>query len=534
MNKEFRPTVDLTQTPTVEKALFDDQSLYRIVVGPVGSGKTYSFLSTEIMRIAMAQHVFPGTETSDRAGVRRSRFAIIRNTTPELRSTTIKTWLELWNENAVGPLIYSSPITHRIYVPPTATVPGVEAEVMFLGLDRPADIAKAKSLEVTAVAFNEISELPVEIVRYIRRRVGRFPPKRSGVEAVRPCVIGDSNATDEDHWLAQWANEPQKNFAVYRQPPAVVEVQNEKGRWKCVEHLPRLYGMEFDDGDVIRGAGRSWAVNPFAENLNNLRSNYYQDQIAGATLAEIQRDLQAKWVYVQDGKPCIPGYQDDYHSADDVPILSGVPLDIGIDIGGGTLNPAAVIGQRTSRGGWLIHTEVVGTDLGVESFIPMLKMGISDLGDDDLKIGAVWGDPAGEKGDEYYNTAVFDHLRRQGNFPVRAAPSNDPQLRIEAIENAANRILDQKPALMIHKRCRRLRKALSGGWHFRRMQVSGAEARYQDRPYKNHPDSDLGDACGYLMLGGGEHRRLTKGQSAAQQLPSGRTHQAKIEFDVFG
>lgn len=529
---EFRPTVDLTHAPTVEEALFDDDSLYRFVIGPVGSGKSYTFLSTEIMRIAMMQHVFPGTECSNTAGIRRSRFAIIRNTTPELKTTTIKTWTELWQEDAVGPVVYSSPITHRIMVPATPEVPGLDIEVLFLGLDRPADIAKAKSLEVTAIAINEVSELPVEIVRYMRRRVGRFPPKRSGIEAVRPCVICDSNATDEDHWLAQLADNPPQGFAVYRQPPAVLEVEKKGQKWICKEVDPRFKGKSFPAGKVIEGAGRYWVVNPQAENLANLRTNYYEDQIAGATLAEIQRDLQAKWVYVQDGKPCIPGYEDDFHSSNDVPLLKGVPLQIGVDIGGGTLNPAAVIAQRNSRGGWLIHAECVGPDMGVENFVQLMKAEISDIAPQH-EISALWGDPSAEKGDEYYNTAVFDHLKR-AHFPARAAPSNSPELRIEAIESAANRVIDGKPALMIHKRCKRLRKALSGGWHFRRMQVSGGEARYQDKPFKNHPDSDLGDAAGYLLLGGGEHRRLTRGQTAAQQLPAGKTHQAKIDFDVFG
>lgn len=532
MAKIFRPQIDLTHAPTVERAIFDEESLYRIVIGPVGSGKTFTFISTEIMRIAMMQHVFPGTETSNTAGVRRSRFAIIRNTSPELKATTIKTWTELWDEEAVGPVVYSSPITHKINVPATRTTPGLEVEVMFLGLDRPADIAKLKSLEVTAVACNEISELPVEVVRYIRRRVGRFPPKRLGIEAVRPCVIGDSNAVDEDHWLAQMCDNPPQGFSFYRQPPAVLEVEKKGDKWICKEKsYPEHYGKEFDAGVVIDGAGRQWVVNPKAENLANLRKNYYEDQIAGATLAEIQRDLQAKWVYVQDGKPCIPGYNDDFHSSDDVPILKNVPLQIGIDIGGGTLNPAAIIAQRNSRGGWLVHGECIGTNMGVKNFVKVIQAELAEIAPDH-EILTMWGDPAGEKGDEYYNTAVFDHLRRDGNFPVRGAPSQEIDLRIEVVESAASRWIDGKPALMINKRCKRLRKALSGGWHFRRMQVSGGEARYQDKPFKNHPDSDLGDAAGYLLLGGGEHRLLTKGLRAGQ-LPAGQTHQAKIDFDIF-
>ena len=42
-----------------------------------------------------------------------------------------------------------------------------------------------------------------------------------------------------------------------------------------------------------------------------------------------------------------------------------------------------------------------------------------------------------------------------------------------------NRLIDGKPGLLVDKRCQRLRKALSGGYHFKRVQISGGE-RYRD------------------------------------------------------
>jgi hypothetical protein len=49
-------------------------------------------------------------------------------------------------------------------------------------------------------------------------------------------------------------------------------------------------------------------------------------------------------------------------------------------------------------------------------------------------------------------------------------------------------------------------------------------------PNKNM-SSHCGDAYGYLMLGGGEHRSLTRGGYTARD--DGKVHVANSEFDVF-
>jgi hypothetical protein len=72
-----------------------------------------------------------------------------------------------------------------------------------------------------------------------------------------------------------------------------------------------------------------------------------------------------------------------------------------------------------------------------------------------------------------------------------------------------------------------LKKALSGGYHFRRMQVSGGE-RYKDTPNKNE-HSHVGDAYMYLVLGGGEYKQLTRGNN-----PKFKQTTANMDFDIFG
>lgn len=508
----FCPDFNFMGSPTLWEFFADNESFVRCIPGPVGSGKSTACCA-EIMRIAMAQDVDPSTKT------RRSRFLIVRNTRPDLKSTTIQTWLEWFPEESCGPLVYSSPITHRI------KTGELDIEIYFLPLDKPVDVRKIRSLEVTAAWVNEASEVPKAIIDMIRRRVGRFPRRQGKFEAKRACLILDYNAPDEDHWLAGFhLREKPAGWAFFRQPPAVLETDCDG---LCIEADPRYKGLQFDK--PIHWRGHYWVVNPQAENLNNLRKTYYQDSIAGSSIDQIRRDLQAKYVYVQNGKPVIPDYNDELYASATLNVLQGIPLTLGLDIGGGTLHPAAVIAQRHPRGTWLILAEIVAAGMGINRFVAQIAETCNTLFPN-MKIGEVWGDPAGAKRDELYEMAIFDHLRKRG-LNAQPVESNDPSLRIEAIVRPLSRLIDGRPGILIHHRCTTLRKALSGAWHYKRIQAAGDE-RFVEKPNKNHPYSDIGDALGYLLMGGGETQALRQGQEGGfTQLMAPFT--AKTEFDVF-
>ncbi len=83
--------LDFSESPTVWDFL-NDNSFVRGLLGPVGSGKTYASLA-EVMLRAVKQPPSPVDN------VRYTRFAVIRNSYPELRTTTIKTWQEIFPEN---------------------------------------------------------------------------------------------------------------------------------------------------------------------------------------------------------------------------------------------------------------------------------------------------------------------------------------------------------------------------------------------------------------------------------------------------
>jgi hypothetical protein len=68
----------------------------RGIRGPLGSGKSTG-CSVEILRRSQMQQPSPD-------GVRRTRWAVIRNSYPELKSTTIRTWQE-WCPATYGTML---------------------------------------------------------------------------------------------------------------------------------------------------------------------------------------------------------------------------------------------------------------------------------------------------------------------------------------------------------------------------------------------------------------------------------------------
>jgi hypothetical protein len=93
---------------------------------------------------------------------------------------------------------------------------------------------------------------------------------------------------------------------------------------------------------------------------------------------------------------------------------------------------------------------------------------------------------------------------------VAPAPTNDFVRRREAVAGLLSRMtMTARPALVVDPACLTLRKALGGGYCYRRLQVGG-EARFKDVPDKNR-FSHVADALQYLCVGEGEDRTAIHG-----------------------
>ena len=497
--------LDFRTSPTVWKFL-QSNAFVRGLVGPVGSGKSYA-CAAEVMLRAIKQ------KPSPKDGIRRTRFAIVRNSYPMLRTTTLKTWAELFPENVWGRMHWSPPITHHIKLPSRGDAAGVDCEVIFLALDQPKDVRKLLSLELTGAWVNESRELPKSIIDGLTHRCGRYPVKSDGGPTWRGIWM-DSNPCDDDHWifrLAEGGEAPGGKYPwkFWRQPPGVLEIPEAD-----LPENPEYNGF-------VSGAGKWWMLNPNAENIPHLPAGYYEQLVGGKTLDWIRCYARGEYTYVQEGKPITPEYDDDLMSFDGLQFDPALPLQIGLDFG---LTPAAVFGQRNGFGQWKILHELVTFDMGLERFSNQLKAELDTVFPDAEVM--IWGDPAGNQRDQIFEVTAFEHLKSIGML-ARPTHTNDWKTRREAMAAPMIRFVEKKPGLVVDKKCNRLRKSLAGGYHFSRVSMGAGQERFRDVPNKNE-HSHVGDAFGYLLLGGGEHKRMTR-------RPMGLTRPAvaQLDFQVF-
>lgn len=483
----FTPNLNLDHAPTIVNFM-RDRSDIRIIKGPVGSGKTTG-LCFAVLQIALMQ------ERSPRDGVRYTRPVILRNTYAELKTTTIQTWKENFPEDAFGRIGGTPPISQHIKIPGE-----LDCEIFFLAMDQPKDVRKLLSLNVSHIYWNEMREFQEDIVLAGWDRVGRFPNRsadKHGVECTYPCMIGDTNPPDEDHWMYEWefgGPEDQngerilKSLKFFNQPGAVIDVTKEAHKHE----------------NVIQAAGRQYIVNPKAENVPNLPTKYYEKKLPFNNKERIQVYYESKYGVVGHGKPVCPEYNDESMSVENLPVLKDRPLIICADVGGGTLSPSALIFQRHPRGTLLFHAEIVCFDMGNEEFCNQINQTLAELFPG-REIEEGFGDPAGITKDEIFETVVFHFMRSKG-IPIKGAPTNDIKVRIEALRAPMTRLIDGKPGILIHKRCKVFRAGLAGKWVYRRLQVAGAE-RYADKPDKGKY-SHVCDAGGYGCLGTGEYQAI--------------------------
>jgi len=472
-----------------------DDTFFRGIRGPVGSGKSVG-CCIEVFRRALQQK-------PNKDGIRRSRWAIIRNTNPQLRTTTIKTWLDWFPEDDWGRFHWSVPYTHWI------KQADLELEVIFLALDRPEDVKKLLSLELTGIWINEAREVPKSIIDACTMRVGRFPSMREGGPSWHG-VIADTNAPEEDHWWPIMSGEvPVPDHIPMEQARMLVKPDN----WSFYVQPAGMVEEQNDNGSVI-----DYKPNNKAENAKNMLKSYYPNLIRGKTKSWIDVYVMNRLGSIQEGKPVYPSFLSETHIAkEEIPIADGVPLYIGIDFG---LTPAAVFGQKV-RGRWFIQSEIVAIDMGIVRFAELLRQEIATrFGNLEVNI---YGDPAGDFRAQTDESTPFQILRGAGlkAFP---APSNSVDLRLESVSASLNKMVEGKPAFLIDRRCASLIKGFEGGYSYKRMEVSGE--RYADKPDKNMY-SHIHDALQYLMLGAGEGRNLISGQKQA------RSFNARVDFDVF-
>lgn len=234
----MREAITYTAPPTVGRFLGSNKRV-RAIVGPLGSGKS-SGCVVDIPKRARCQKPWQGK--------RHTRFAVVRNTYRELEDTTRKTF-EQWMPPGWGEW-REKDFTFHI------EVQDMVSDVLFRALDKPRDVKKVLSLDLTGCYFNELREIAKSVFGGMRGRVGRYPSMAEGGPTWYG-IWGDSNPWAATSWQYEMfnVNRPE-GFELFEQPDA---------------------------------------LGPGAENIENLVPGYYADLCLGMDQEWVDEYVHAKY-----------------------------------------------------------------------------------------------------------------------------------------------------------------------------------------------------------------------------------------------
>ena len=436
------------------------------IMGPLGSGKT----------VQSCQKLFEGMcrQEPNSQNIRPSRWYAVRNTYSDLLTTTIKDWLELYSELGKYSEGNKKPPTHTLdFDLEDGTT--VNAELVFIALDRPDAVKKLRGAQVTGFWLNEMKELPKAIVDMADLRHGRYPSMAAGgVNCTWHGMIGDTNAPDDDHWYYELAEELKpKEWRFHKQPGGLLK-----------------------DGD-------GYKVNEHAENIHNLPKDYYLKGMEGKAKDWINVNLCNEYGVVMSGKPVYPEYVDSVHCMkEEYKPRKDLPIILGQDYG---RTPACTFMQfDPAMGRYIGFDEFLAENMSAVLFAPELKAYI-DRNYAGFEFAVGGGDPSGQSKGQATEQTPFKIMWKHG-INVQPTHTNDPDIRRASLVNNLTRLcMDGKPAFLISPKCKMWRKGLAGGFCYKRVQVAGDE-RYKDEPDKNKY-SHVCEAGEYGLMSAGEGRK---------------------------
>ena len=471
-------TIAYTPPPTASRFIKDHlpgELFYDWIVGPVGSGKsTANFF--KLVYMAKLQQKGPD-------GVRRSRAVIVRNTSTQLRDTTLNSWFTWFKDGQAGKWY----ATDKKFV---LRFDDVECEVLFRPLDTPDDISRVLSLEVTFAILDEFVQIPQAIVDALSARCGRYPSVVEG-GATNWGMWGASNPDTEDNWWFDYLH----HSAGVIQPGEGISLHH---RMVLDERNARYF---------LQPSGYS----PYAENVENLPGGraYYTNQAKNKTEAWIKQFIEAEWGYSVSGKAVVQAFNASVHlSKRPLSYSPNLHLVGGFDPGLG--GAAMIFGQEDLEGRLHVLGEIITSGVGALRFVnerlrPFLSRSYPDLPNDGFTIAP---DPAAGNRSSNDETTIVQTLKR--HYPVSMETNNRLPLRLDAIDYYATRMAYGMPSLVIDERaCPMLVRALKGGWRYpldAKENIRGGGNAQPEKNIYSHP----GDAFGYLARH--FHRQVVKNE----------------------
>jgi hypothetical protein len=431
-------SIDFSAPATVGRFMRSD-AFVRLIAGPVGSGKTTGCIF-EILRRAIEQR--PGPD-----GIRRTRWAIVRQTLQQLKMTVlldILTWLRP---------ICTYKVSEQLV---TLRFADVRAEIFLIPLEDPEDQKRLLSMQLTGAWASEGIEIDADLIPALCGRLGRYPSIVDGGPSWFGLIVDTNFPTIGSAWWELMELRTPPDWSIFQQPG----------------------GLE-----------------PDAENLENLPGGreYYLRLTRGNNQAWIDRYVHAKFGEDPAGTAVWKSFRRKFHVVDDLEPVNGQLIIVGQDFG---RSPCSIICQPDHKGRLLVLEEVVAEDVGLEIHVTRnLKPRLWS----DRYFGKMFtavGDPSGKSKGSVYEETSFEALHRLG-IPAFPAPSNDIEARLRGVEQMLLQQRDGGPAIVIDgSRCPMLVRALQGAYRFAKTKAGETKPL----PEKSHPWSDLADGLQYVCL----------------------------------
>lgn len=438
--------LNYTPSKTVREFMLSEHPM-RALMGPVGGGKT----SGAIVELLRQSILMP--QGAD--GLRHSVMLVVRNTKQQLKDTTIASVREMmpidiykWREAEMTMEFNFSDVRSRW---------------LFRSLDTPEDVQRVLSLQVSWTWVEEAREIPVELLPHLEGRTGRFPSQSA------------SDAFPDGFRY--------RSGIIYTTNPPEIDSDH----YKLLEHLPQVDGEENSILDVAVFKQPS-GLSPEAENVENLRPDYYDKLSKGKPQAWIDVYVHGLYAKSQSGKPVYEtSFQYDRRVKKNLSVEPFLPVVIGMD---SARTPAAVFMQLGRDGKLRKLREATGFDMGAKTFIqnklrPIIK---NNFPNNPL---IFVGDPAWNRQNETDDNSWFKELKKQfvtdmpgsGNA-VKSASTNDPDARINALDEPfRNWWPDGEPGIIYDTECKMCIEGLRSKYRYVKQKT--ADGGFKTTPDKN-------------------------------------------------
>lgn len=444
------------------------EAFYRLIAGPVGSGKTTACLF-ELFRRACEQKPAPD-------GFRYTRFAVVRQSLKQLKDTVLKDVLS-WLGGVADYRVSES----TIYI----TVGDVRSEWLMIPLDTPEDQRRLLSMQLTGAWMSEVIEMEIDLVPALAGRCGRYPAANQG-GATWMGIIADTNFPSEgSDWYKFMETDTPPDTQIFKQPGGL-EPNAENLEW--LTQTPDSLKLPVEHPDR-RAQGRKY--------YERLARTSHPDWVRRYVHAQYGDDPSGSAVFRES-------FRHAFHVADELNPIQMMPLLIGQDFG---RDPWSIICQLDHKGRLLVLEEVAAEDIGLENHIQQsLKPKLMQqryLG----RPVAIIGDPSGISKSSIYEETTFDVIKRMGltAFP---APTNDIDPRLRAVDAFLLSARDGGAGMLIDKtRCPTIVRALGGGYRYAKTKT-GQRKPVPDKNEYSHPIDALQYAC--LAAHGGMSTMITQ------------------------